>query len=49
MGSRVKKLAVGALTLIMLFGVLTIAQAQESDGAVAPSLDSARTRVLRLR
>ena len=35
-----KKLAVGALTLIMLFGVLTIAQAQESDGA-----DSAPTRL----
>jgi len=40
MGSHVKKLAVGALTLIMLFGVLTIAQAQESDGA-----DSAPTRL----
>ncbi|MBA3388011.1 MAG: beta-propeller fold lactonase family protein [Rubrobacter sp.] len=35
-----KKLAVGVLTLIMLFGVLTIAQAQESDGA-----DSAPTRL----
>ncbi len=40
MGTHVKKLAVGALTLIMLFGVLTIAQAQESDGA-----DSAPTRL----
>lgn len=40
MGTHVKKLAVGALTLIMLFGVLTIAQAQESDGA-----DSASTRL----
>ncbi len=40
MGTHVKKLAVGVLTLIMLFGVLTIAQAQESDGA-----DSAPTRL----
>jgi len=40
MGTHVKKLAVGALTLIMLFGVFTIAQAQESDGA-----DSAQSRL----